>query len=83
MNKNKISNVIKTLDKKYVEKILNKDETFEGKKIIFEKYQKLIINSINQTAGGTKPRVVGQMSEIVPIFRDYCIENEIKISPEN
>ena len=81
-NKNKLSNVHKII-KDYEEHILENENTLQSQKAEFKIYEKLIINSINQTAGGTKPRVVGQMSDLVPKFRDYCIKNNISITSKN
>lgn len=82
INNNKIMNVKKTLEKDYNKETLDRVGSFEEKRAEFVLYEKGIINSINQTAGGTKANVVGQMSDIVPVFRDYCIENSIDITPE-
>lgn len=38
-------------------------------KVDFPKYSTLILNLANQTAGGTKPKVVGQMSELIQKFQ--------------
>lgn len=43
----------------------NEIEKIVGKKYEFPKYSTQIINLANQNAGGTRPRVVGQMSELV------------------
>ena len=45
----------------------------------FPKYTTMLINQINQTAQGTRPKVVGQMSELIKEFDgqtlDECGEN--------
>ena len=52
----------------------NESETFE-----FPKYTSQLINWANQNAQGTRPIVVGQMSELFPEFvasgKDITIEN--------
>lgn len=82
-NNNKLSNVEENLKKDYFEIFLEKKDTFNKEKASFKKYEKPIINSINQMAGGTKVKVVGQMSEIVPDFIKEATKEEIKVSPAN
>lgn len=40
----------------------------------FPKYTTMLINQINQTAQGTRPKVVGQMSELIQEFDGQTIE---------
>ena len=46
-----------------------------GEQISFPKYTTQIINLANQNAQGTRPRVVGQMSELVKKFPKGCYED--------
>ena len=39
-----------------------------GEPEVFPKYVTQILNLANQNAGGTRPRVVGQMSELIQQF---------------
>ena len=43
----------------------------------FPKYVTQIINLINSNAGGTRPKVVGQMSDLVKVFAGHTIEEWI------
>lgn len=43
----------------------------------FPKYTTMLINQINQTAQGTRPKVVGQMSELIQEFDGQTIEEWI------
>lgn len=43
----------------------------------FPKYTTMIINQINQTAQGTRPKVVGQMSELIQEFDGQTLEEWI------
>lgn len=51
-------------------KITNKEigETLSGESVQFTKYVSPIINLANQYAGGTRPSVVGQMSDLIRQF---------------
>lgn len=40
----------------------------------FPKYTTMLINQINQTAQGTRPKVVGQMSELIQEFDGHTLE---------
>ncbi len=51
----------------------------ESEKYIFPKYTSQLINWANQNAQGTRPVVVGQMSELFPEF----MENSTEITVEN
>lgn len=44
----------------------------------FPKYTTMLINQINQTAQGTRPKVVGQMSELMQEFDGKTLEDWIK-----
>lgn len=44
----------------------------------FPKYTTMIINQINQTAQGTRPKVVGQMSELIQEFDGQTLEEWIE-----
>ena len=44
----------------------------------FPKYTTMLINQINQTAQGTRPKVVGQMSELVQEFDGQTLEEWIE-----
>lgn len=43
----------------------------------FPKYTTMLINQINQTAQGTRPKVVGQMSELIQEFQGQTLEEWI------
>jgi hypothetical protein len=51
-------------------KISNKEiqEILAGESVLFPKYTTQIINLANQNAQGTRPRVVGQMSDLIQEF---------------
>ena len=40
----------------------------------FPKYTTMLINQINQTAQGTRPKVVGQMSELIKEFDGQTLD---------
>ena len=44
----------------------------------FPKYTTMLINQINQTAQGTRPKVVGQMSELIQEFDGQTLEEWIE-----
>lgn len=44
----------------------------------FPKYTSMLINQINQTAQGTRPKVVGQMSELIQEFEGNTLEEWIE-----
>ena len=44
----------------------------------FPKYVTQVINLVNSNAGGTRPKVVGQMSELIKEFDGNSIEEWIK-----
>ena len=44
----------------------------------FPKYTTMLINQINQTAQGTRPKVVGQMSELIQEFEGQTLEEWIE-----
>lgn len=44
----------------------------------FPKYTTMLINQINQTAQGTRPKVVGQMSELIQEFDGHTLEEWIR-----
>ena len=44
----------------------------------FPKYVTQVINLVNSNAGGTRPKVVGQMSELIKEF-GYVRNNEARI----
>lgn len=45
---------------------------------LFPKYTTMLINQINQTAQGTRPKVVGQMSELIQEFDGQTLEEWIE-----
>ncbi len=57
-------------------------EELEGKsapsKATFPKYTTQLINCANQTAQGTRPRVVGQMSQLLPQYRREAEEPSVE-----
>lgn len=54
-----------------------KNESIEGynesENYSFPKYTTQLINWANQNAQGTRPRVVGQMSELFPEFVNFLL----------
>ena len=44
----------------------------------FPKYTSMLINQINQTAQGTRPKVVGQMSDLIQEFEGNTLEEWIE-----
>lgn len=54
------------------------EDDYDFPEIHFPKYTSQLINWANQNAQGTRPRVVGQMSDLFPLYREdaeeYCIE---------
>ncbi len=50
----------------------------EGKTFVFPKYTSQLINWANQNAQGTRPNVVGQMSNLFPEFMEECDEITIQ-----
>ena len=50
----------------------------ESKSFSFPKYTSQLINWANQNAQGTRPVVVGQMSELFPEFMNSCMEITIE-----
>jgi hypothetical protein len=44
----------------------------------FPKYTTMLINQINQTAQGTRPKVVGQMSELIQEFDGHTLDEWIE-----
>ena len=61
-----------------LKKIKIKNEEVEhlsnATKYPFPKYTTMLINQINQTAQGTRPKVVGQMSELIQEFDGHILE---------
>ena len=56
---------------------IRNEELFElngSKSAIFPKYTSQLINWANQNAQGTRPRVVGQLSELFPAYEDEAEE---------
>lgn len=60
-----------TIKNEYIE-LYNACDTYS-----FPKYTSQLINWANQNAQGTRPNVVGQMSEIFPEFLESCEEKTI------
>ena len=49
-----------------------------GKVVEFPKYTTQIINLANQNAQGTRPKVVGQMSELIKQFPEQSYEDWVR-----
>ncbi len=65
----KLTSQQKSKLKKHVD--LNIDFDDENNEFHLPKYAPQIFNLINGNAGATKPKYVGQMTELVPNFIDY------------
>jgi len=46
----------------------------------FDKYVSPLINYANRTAQSTRPKIVGQLSDLFPEFIEYAINSDIEIS---
>jgi len=46
-----------------------------GKSYSFPKYTTQLINLANSNAGGTRPKIVGQMSELIQEFDGRCLDD--------
>jgi MjaI restriction endonuclease len=50
------------------------NELLIGKEELFPKYSTQLMNLANQNAGGTRPKVVGQMSDLIVEFQGKSVE---------
>ena len=54
------------------------EDNYDFPEVCFPKYTSQLINWANQNAQGTRPRVVGQMSELFPAYREEAEEHSIE-----